>query len=57
MFGMGDAVLKFDVALEIKGSGVVLEILLDKRVVRKMRIAVWHREVPKRKLMPRGVDV
>lgn len=57
MFGMDDAVLKFDVALEVKGSGVVLEILLDERVVWKVRVAVWHREVPKRKLMPRGVDV
>lgn len=28
MFGMDDAVLKFDVALEVKGSGVVLEYCL-----------------------------
>ena len=48
---MHDAVLELDVALEVEGLRVILEVLLDLRVVREIRVLLGHWEVLEGQLM------
>ena len=44
--GGHDAVLEADVALQVKLGGIALEIVLDLRMMREIRVLVWDGKVP-----------
>ena len=56
-FGVHDTVFELDVVGQPEGLGVVVEVGLDLRVVRKRRVMLGHRKVLERQAMLRGVDV
>ena len=54
---VSDSVAELDLLAETEGVGVVVEILLDQRVVREVGVVVGHREIPKRQLVLGCVDM
>ncbi len=54
---MLDSVAELDGSIQAEGRTVVVEILLDLGVVRKVGELFGHREIAERQLMFRGVDM